>query len=129
MTTYASYAPATTNIWADNNYIFLGDTITSLFAGFAVFSVLGNMAHRERSIAADSPALRVALCRENVLKGLELSCPARCEMCEDVSWTHLQEAECCGYFQAGSFNTQHFNLAFAVLSLCLHPPNSCSSLP
>jgi hypothetical protein len=119
MTTFASCAPATTNIWADNNYICFADTITSLFAGFAVFSVLGNMAHHERSIAADSAPLRAALCEMNVEKGLELSCPASCGVCEEDTWMLLQHAECCGNFQVGTADAQRFVLAFSVLSLAL----------
>jgi hypothetical protein len=117
MSTYASYSPATTNIWADNNYICYGDSITSLFAGFAVFSVLGSMAHRERVIAADSAPLRVALCTVNELK---LSCPADCNMCADAAWTELAQAECCGDFQTGTVSAQSFILAFSVPS----PPHS-----
>jgi hypothetical protein len=111
MTTYASYAPATTNIWADNMCICFGDTITSLVAGVAVFSILGNMADRQRTVTSNSAPLRVALCEANEL---ELSCPTDCTMCGGNAWMNLAEAECCGAFRTATVSAQSFILAFSV---------------
>jgi len=42
---YASYNPFRHNVYRDAVIVSLMDTFTSLFAGFTVFSILGNLAH------------------------------------------------------------------------------------
>jgi hypothetical protein len=111
MSAYASFAPATTNIWVDNNCICFIDCLTSLFAGFAVFSILGNMAHRQRSIAGESPGLREALCIQNALN---LECPADCVLCKGDNWMMLPQAACCGAFEVRNVAAGSFILAFSV---------------
>ena len=114
MSAYASYAPATTNIWADNNYICFINCFTSFFAGFAVFSILGNMAHRQLDIAADSPDLRIALCTQN---SLNLECPAECSLCGAEDWLSQVPAvrsACCGNFVTQTVAEGSFILAFSV---------------
>jgi Sodium:neurotransmitter symporter family len=111
MSAYASFAPATTNIWVDNNCICAIDCFTSLFAGFAVFSILGNMAHQQRSIAGASPDLRQALCTQNVLN---LQCPADCALCGEEDWMSLPQSSCCGKFETRNVAQGSFILAFSV---------------
>ena len=142
MSAYASFAPATTNIWADNNYICYINCITSFFAGFAVFSILGNMAHRQRTIAGDTPALRVALCEQETMDGtLELVCPTDCNMCvgEGDAWMSLVEggvdvSACCGNYATGNVAKAGVFLAFSVrtpprASTPLHPKSSSKRNP
>jgi hypothetical protein len=115
MSAYASFAPATTNIWADNNYICYINCINEVFAGFAVFSILGNMAYRQRTLAFENPALRVALCiNERNTKELGLTCPSNCDLCGEVDWLDLPEAACCGNVDTGNVSAQTFALAFSV---------------
>ena len=122
MSAYGSFAPATTNIWADNNYICYINCITSFFAGFAVFSILGNMAHRQREIAGGSGALRIAMCELEKAEGaLELACPIDCNDCEGVgdAWMFLVEggvdvSACCGNYATGNVATAGVFLAFSV---------------
>ena len=114
MSAYASFAPATTNIWADNNYICYINCITSFFAGFAVFSILGNMAHRQREIAGGSGVLRIALCEANQL---DLNCPADCSLCGQEGWMSLADSACCGDFSTDNVSTDSFVLAFSVRGL------------
>ena len=125
MSAYGSFAPATTNIWADNNYICYINCITSFFAGFAVFSILGNMAYRQREIAGDSPALRNALCTENAQ---ELSCPTDCGMCEGDDWMNLIESgvdvsACCGNYATDNVAKGGVFLVFSVRLPFLFKPS------
>lgn len=111
MSAYASFAPATTNIWADNNYICFINCFTSFFAGFAVFSILGSMAHRQSVIAGDSSDLRIALCTQN---SLDLACPAECSRCGQDDWMSLPQSSCCGNFQTRNVAEDSFILVFSV---------------
>ena len=121
MSAYASFAPATTNIWADNNYICYINCITSFFAGFVVFSILGNMAHRQRTIAGENPALRVALCESNEqsLGDLNLDGCPECSLCGLAGWQNLQYSACCGDFSTDNVAQDSFVLVFSVRS-CSH---------
>lgn len=123
MSAYASFAPATTNIWMDNNYIAGINVATSFFAGFAVFSVLGNMAHQQTVIAGRSADLRVTLCEENAF---QVQCPDECAQCGGDFWMDLEHSVCCGNFNtrngvevSANVAENSFILAFSVRSLLL----------
>ena len=115
MSAYGSFAPATTNVWADNNYICYINCFTSLMAGFAVFSILGNMAFRQREIAGSNPDLRVNLCGTYVSDpDSDVVCPASCGLCADPDWASGPYAACCGDFKTDSVAQAGIMLAFAV---------------
>lgn len=85
-------------------------------AGFAVFSILGNMAWRQTRLAADDPALRMTICA-NQLED-EVECPAAftgCDMCQSEE---LWQAggRCCGAFTTNTVAQGGIYLAFAVRS-------------
>jgi Sodium:neurotransmitter symporter family len=90
MSAYGSFSPATTNIWADNNYVCYINCITSFFAGFAVFSILGNMAHRQREIASGNPQLRVNICKADDIA--DVICDFDCNLCANEGWKQLEKS-------------------------------------
>ena len=125
MSAYGSFAPATTNVWADNNYICYINCFTSFMAGFAVFSILGNMAHRQRVIAGDNPDLRINICNAYVGDtNSNVICPEDCGICGQADWLSLEHTACCGDFQTASVADGGIELAFAVRS----PPSAISEL-
>ena len=113
MSAYGSFAPATTNVWADNNYICYINCFTSFMAGFAIFSILGNMAWRQRGIADGNPQLRVNFCTTNPLDLAE--CTAMdCDSCSAEDWMNVATSICCGNFETGSVARAGVMLAFSV---------------
>ena len=125
MSAYGSFAPATTNVWADNNYICYINCFTSFMAGFAVFSILGNMAWRQRSIADSSPALRVNLCDANALD-LPECMAVDCSMCSTEDWMNIASSVCCGNMEVNSVAKGGVMLAFSVRT---PPQRHHSSIP
>ena len=95
MSAYGSFAPSSTNVYADTTIVAWADTGTSLLAGFAVFSILGNMAHRQTEAAASNPALRDSICEEAVISESSVcSSDFNCSACAGPGWKAL--GACCG---------------------------------
>lgn len=84
-------------------------------AGFAVFSILGNMAYRQTVLAENDPALRVTICEDQLSS--EVLCPTDftgCDMCESDLWR--LGGRCCGAFTTNTVARGGVYLAFAVCS-------------
>ena len=113
-TAYGSFAPAVANLYADNLIIIGLDTMTSVMAGFAVFSILGNMAERETEAAAASPALRISTCERQ----LKLPEAGRCDidmdcnLCQGSNWAEY--GACCGSMSVDTVAQTTLELAFSV---------------
>eukprot|EP00892_Ulva_mutabilis_P009295 jgi/Ulvmu1/6738/UM030_0073.1 len=116
MSAYGSFAPATTNVWADNNYICYINCFTSFMAGFAIFSILGNMAWRQREIVDGSADLRLNFCNQNVLDlpACRLDNGMDCSTCIVDDWKNVANSICCGNFETGSVAQGGVMLAFSV---------------
>jgi len=115
MSAYGSYAPASANVYADNTLICYINCFTSLMAGFAVFSILGNMAHRQTQLSAADPLLRMTICEDKVSADTS-ECPLEftgCDMCERED-TWRAGGQCCGAFTTTSVAQGGIYLAFAV---------------
>ena len=110
MSAYGSYAPTTSDIFADNMMICYINCLTSLMAGFAVFSILGNMAQRQTDIAAGNAGLREAICEADTMG----SCPANfdCSDCRNDDW--MDAGACCGAVQTSNVAEGGIYLAFSV---------------
>ena len=122
MSAYGSFAPATTNVWADNSYICYINCFTSVMAGFAVSSMLGNMAWRQRSIAGGNADLRVNICTSYVGgTSQDMMCPESCDMCGQPDWRDLQYSACCGDYQVDNVAQGGIMLAFAVRRCAPNP--------
>lgn len=123
MSAYGSYAPTTTDIYTDNTLICYINCLTSLLSGFAVFSILGNMASRSTAISAGDPALRVEICKAD-----EDNCAAfDCSTCLDEgAWNQIPGAEspCCGNFDTDNVATGGVFLVFAVRRPSAHALSS-----
>lgn len=132
MSAYGSFAPATTNVWADNNYICYINCFTSIMAGFAVSSILGNMAWRQREIAGGNADLRVRICDDYTSNpNVDILCPESCDSCGLPDWRTLATSACCGDFQIGNVAEGGIMLAFAVRYSCVQqlvglPLHPCS---
>eukprot|EP00892_Ulva_mutabilis_P009294 jgi/Ulvmu1/6737/UM030_0072.1 len=115
MSAYGSFAPASTNVWADNNYICYINCFTSVMAGFAVSSLLGNVAWRQREVAGQNADLRVNICAEYIAdQDRDILCPDLCELCRLPDWRTSEHAACCGDYQVANVAEGGIMLAFAV---------------
>jgi hypothetical protein len=104
---YGSYVPSVANIYADCTIIALVDSATSFLCGFAVFSILGNMAFRQTSIASDSPELR-----SNICAVMCLSKEYDCSICATEEWR--TGGICCGNVLTNNVAEGGIFLAFSV---------------
>jgi hypothetical protein len=111
------------DLLTDNGIICYADVLTSLLAGFVVFTILGNMAWRQTGLAAANPGLRETICQakmEDWAGGL-ITCPdlfkGDCSMCLGDAWRTA--GACCGAFTTDNVAKAGIYLAFAVCSLQL----------
>lgn len=115
-TAYGSYAPTGTDVYTDSYIVASINMLTEILAGFAVFSMLGNMAEHQTEVAAGNPALRENICLRD--------CTAfDCAMCRQEDWLEsVPQAmrKCCGLYETANVAAETRTLGFAVRHMLLH---------
>ena len=88
-----------------------------------VFSILGNMAFRQREIANGNADLRIQICRDFVQQqadspGAHCTADFDCSnVCGGSNWDASFAHECCGNFDVSSVAQAGIYLAFSVRNL------------
>ena len=86
-------------------------------AGFAVFSILGNMAYRQTQIASENPELRFNICQGKI-DSSDVVCPdvvTDCTFCRGDNWQ--DGGQCRGLASTDNVAQAGIYLAFSVRTL------------
>jgi hypothetical protein len=99
----------------DGTIVAYADSSTSIVAGFAVFSVLANMAVRQTATASAHPELRQSICEQALDVCNFMVDLGGCAICRSQDrWSSPEVGSCCGNVDTHNVAKGGVSFAFSV---------------